>query len=490
MKQGEILQRGPRGHREEVREYAEKPITVDYNYTMSEFLGAATGLKHEEFEDLQPRLEQVDQQLKDWRASGEVGCFDLPYNTDLVKEVKDLVRKSKEWCRDVLVLGIGGSALGARALQQALCHPSHNYFPIGRRQYHSRLFVADNIDPDCFYGLLDDLELKRLLVNVISKSGSTPETMAQFLFVYKLLEGRLGKAHARESFVITTDSDKGGLRRLAELEGFPSLSVPANVGGRFSVLSAVGLFPAALAGIDIEGLLAGARFMDQRLQAAPVAANLAYRLAACYYLAFSQKGRAIQVFMPYAGSLTGLADWLCQLWAESLGKKMTLDGSLVCTGPTPLRAVGATDQHSQLQLFMEGPADKFITFLEVEKFKQSLPIPAAYPEIEGMDYLGGKTFAELLAAEKQATAFNLMKAGRPSLTIKIPEINAFTIGQLIYLFEVTVVAMGGLLKINPFDQPGVEGGKETTSSLMGRRGYEAQGEELEKAPPLLDKYLL
>jgi glucose-6-phosphate isomerase len=484
------LRRGPRGHREEVREYAEKPITVDYNYMMSEFLGEGNGLKQGELEDLKPRLEKVDQRIKDWRASGEIGFFDLPYDKDIVKEIKELVKKCKEWCRDALVLGIGGSALGARALQQALCHPAHNYLPIGRRQYHSRLFVADNIDPDSFYGLLDDLELKRTLVNVISKSGSTAETMAQFLFVYNLFQGRLGTAKARESFVFTTDPEKGGLRRLAETEGFPSLTFPAKVGGRFAVLSAVGLFPAAMAGIDIGGLLAGARFMDQRLQAASVSDNMAYRLAACYYLAFRHKGRAIQVFMPYADSLTGVVDWLCQLWAESLGKKMTLDGSLVCTGPTPVRAVGTTDQHSQLQLFMEGPADKLITFLEVEKFNQRLPIPACFPEIEGMDYFGDKTLAELMAAEKKATAFHLMKAGRPNLTIKIPEINAFTIGQLLYLFEVTVVAMGGLWNINPFDQPGVEGSKETTFGLMGRQGYEAQGEELEKASPLLDNYIL
>jgi glucose-6-phosphate isomerase len=314
--------------------------------------------------------------------------------------------------------------------------------------------------------------------------------MAQFLFIYRLLQGRSGEAQARESFVLTTDPEKGSLRRLAEAEGFPSLVIPANVGGRFSVFSAAGLFPAFMAGIDISGLMAGARFMDQRLQASAVADNLAYRLAACYYLAFSQREWPIQVFMPYAGNLTGVADWLCQLWAESLGKKTTLAGEVVHTGPTPLRAVGVSDQHSLLQLFMEGPANKLITFLEVAAFNQQLTIPACYPEIEGLAYLGGKTLAGLMAAEKKATAFNLMKAGRPSLTITLPEINAFTIGQLLYLFQVTVAALGGLLNINPFDQPGVEGSKQTTYGLLGRRGYEAQREELEKASPLLDKYIL
>lgn len=481
----------PKRHEYQERtDHAKMAITLDYNFVMSEFVGPANGLKEAELEELTPRLENVDQQIKAWRASGDIGFFDLPYHEETVKEIKGLVKQLKEWCRDVLVLGIGGSALGAHALQQALCHPSHNYFPIGKRQYHSRLFVADNIDPDSFYGRLDDLELKRTAVNVISKSGSTAETLAQFLFVYNLLQGRLGTDKARESIILTTDPEKGLLRRLAQTEGFASLSIPPNVGGRFSVLSAVGLFPAAMAGIDIKDLLAGARFMDQRLQTAAISENLAYRLAACYYLAFTRQGRSIQVLMPYAASLTGVADWFCQLWAESLGKKFALDGSLVHTGPTPVRAVGATDQHSQLQLFMEGPADKIITFLEVEKFNQSLTIPSCFPDIEGMNYLGGHTFAELLAAEKKTTAYHLQKAGRPNLTIRLPEINAFTIGQLMYLFEVTVVAMGGLLNINPFDQPGVEGSKQATYGLMGRHGYEAQREELENAPPLLDKYIV
>ena len=175
---------------------------------------------------------------------------------------------------------------------------------------------------------------------------------------------------------------------------------------------------------------------------------------------------------------------------ESLGKKYALDGSIVHVGPTPVRAVGVTDQHSQLQLYMEGPPDKIITFLEVDKFQHTLAIPRLYPEMEGMHYLGGHSFAELLQAEKKATAFNLIKAGRPNLTLHLPEINPFTLGQLIYLFEVTVVVLGRLLNINPFDQPGVEGGKQTTYGLMGRQGFESQRREVENAPPVLDKYVL
>ncbi len=464
-------------------------VTVDYNFAMADFVGAQ-GLTDQDLDALTPRLEAIDQDLKERRRSGELAFYDLPYQEDGLREIRTLARALKEWCWDLLVLGIGGSALGARALHQALCHPSHNYFPIARRQYHSRLIVADNIDPDWLYGLLDDLDLRRTVVNVISKSGSTAETMAQFLFIYGLLKGRLGADRARGHFVLTTDPEKGNLRRLIQQEDFPSLAVPPQVGGRFSIFTSVGLFPAVMAGIDAETLLAGARYMDVRLKGAPVAQNLAYRLAALAYLFASAKQRPLQVLMPYASSLGGVAEWFCQLWAESLGKKHNLRGEVVHVGPTPVRAIGATDQHSQVQLYMEGPPDKLIIFIEVENFQHRIAIPPVFPEIDGLSYLNGHTLNELLAAEKKATAYNLMRAGRPNLTIKLPEINAFTIGQLLYLFEVTTVAAGGLFDINPLDQPGVEGGKQTTYGLMGRPGYDEWRRELESAPPLKPQYLL
>ena len=260
------------------------------------------------------------------------------------------------------------------------------------------------------------------------------------------------------------------------------------MGGRFSVLSAVGLLPAVLAGIDVEELLAGARFMDQRLKDAAPDQNPAYRLAALFYLFATAKSRPNLVFMPYASALAGMADWFCQLWAESLGKRQDLQGQVVNAGSTPVRALGATDQHSQLQLYMEGPPDKLITFLAVDKFKNHLEIPDLYPDQEALSYLGGHSLNELLRVEQQATAFNLMKAGRPNLTLHLPEINPFTIGQLIYLLEVVTVAAAFLFGVNAFDQPGVEGGKQTTYGLMGRRGFETYRREFAEAPPALEKY--
>jgi glucose-6-phosphate isomerase len=462
-------------------------LSLDHNYAMAEFLGES-GLKETELESLAPRLQAFHHDLTALREKGQLGFMELPYQGSVVKEVRQVAKPLLEWCWDAVVLGIGGSALGARALHQALCHPQHNKFPMARRHHKLGLWVADNIDPDHLYGLLDGLDLRRTGFNVVSKSGNTAETLAQFLWIYRLFKGRVGEARARERLIITTDPENGPLRSLAEREGLTSLALPPEVGGRFSVLSVVGLLPAVLAGIDVEELLAGARFMDQQLKNAEPDRNPAYRLAALFYLFATAKRRPILVFMPYASTLTGLAEWFGQLWAESLGKLRELQGNLVPAGSTPVRALGSTDQHSQLQLYLAGPPDKLITFLVVDKFKYDLEIPDLYPDQEALSYLGGHSLNELLRVEQQATAFNLMKAGRPNLTLHLPEINPFTIGQLIYLLEVVTVAAASLFGVNAFDQPDVEGGKQTTYGLMGRRGFEHYQRQFTEAWPASDKY--
>ncbi len=321
-------------------------VGLDYNYAMADFVGES-GLRLEEMQALTPRLAAIQADLAKGRQEGRLAFYDLPYQLDTVKEIRRVAKPLLEWCWEFIVLGIGGSALGARALHQALCQPQHNKLPLARRQHKPSLWVLDNIDPDWMYGILDALEFRRTVVNVISKSGSTAETLAQMLFLFQLLKNRVGEDKARERFIITTDPEKGTLRQLAEKEGFPTLSVPPAVGGRFSVFTSVGLLPAAMVGIDIEELLAGARFMDQRLKTAGPD-NLASTLAALYYLFATAKARPILVIMPYASSLAFFADWFCQLWGESLGKQVDIAGNVVNAGSTPVRALGVTDQHSQL----------------------------------------------------------------------------------------------------------------------------------------------
>ena len=467
---------------------AKMALGLDFNYAMADFV-AEHGLTFEELSALEPRMTEIRHRLEEGRHSGRLAFLDLPYDQGLVREIRTLAKPLLEFLWEFVVLGIGGSALGARALHQALCHPQHNRLPLGRRQHKPSLWVLDNIDPDWLYGMLDALDLRRTGINVISKSGSTAETLAQFLFVYRVLKNRVGEDKARERIIITTDPDKGPLRHLAAKGGFRSLPVPPAVGGRYSVLSAVGLFPAHMVGINISELLAGARFMDQRLKERDFLKNPAYLLAALAYLFATAKKRPIWVIMPYASGLAGMAEWFCQLWAESLGKKYDQQGRVVEVGSTPVRALGVTDQHSQLQLYMEGPHDKLITFIKVEKFQHELPLPPLEMGLKELEYLEGRSLNELLAAEFEATSFNLMKAGRPNLTLTLPEINAFTIGQLIYLLEVATVVAGELFGVNYLDQPGVEGGKLTTFGLMGRPGYESYREEIRHYQPKLLKYV-
>ncbi|HDQ26307.1 MAG TPA: glucose-6-phosphate isomerase, partial [bacterium] len=267
-------------------------------------------------------------------------------------------------------------------------------------------------------------------------------------------------------------------RRIANENGLISFPVPENVGGRFSVLSAVGLLPLASVGVNIDELLRGAAYMDNLCASDSVWKNPAYMRAVLHYIADRKAGNKITVMLPYSNALKDTADWFAQLWAESLGKKYSNDGKVVYEGLTPVKALGATDQHSQAQLYMEGPFDKVVTFIRVEKFRQDIVMPPCFDNMDSIAYLSRKKMSELLNAEQKATEMALTKNRRPNMTISMPEISEFTMGQLIYLLEVETAFIGELYNINAFDQPGVELGKVLTYAMMGRKGYEAKLKEM------------
>jgi glucose-6-phosphate isomerase len=240
----------------------------------------------------------------------------------------------------------------------------------------------------------------------------------------------------------------------------------------------VGLLSAAFSGIDIDELLAGAAAMDRRCLNTPLDKNPAMLFSALMHLAMTVQEKPIHVMMPYSNRLYLLADWFRQLWAESLGKKHNRKGKAIHVGPTPVKALGATDQHSQVQLYIEGPFDKVVCFLRVENFGRDLAIPKIFRDKDGIAYLGGQSFGKLLNAEQSATEVALTQAGRSNLTLHVPEVNAFTLGQLIYLLELATAYSGELLNIDAFDQPGVEAGKAATYALMGKKGYETQRRDI------------
>jgi glucose-6-phosphate isomerase len=421
---------------------------------------------------LAERFGAADAAVDARRAAGDFGFLDLPYATETVGRVLELADGFAQWFEDVVVLGIGGSGLGATALKEALLGPFWNVLNDEERDHFPRLHVIDNPDPFTFRSLLGRIDPARTMFNVVSKSGATAETMAQYLVVREWVESAVGADKARGHFLFTTDPAKGALRQIGEAEDIPMLPVPENVGGRFSVLSAVGLLPAAVCGVDPRALLAGAAAMEERCRTEVLAENPAGVLATLLHQADREQGRPIHVLMPYADRLRSVALWFQQLWAESLGKAVTLGGEARPTGPTPLAALGATDQHSLLQLLMEGPHDKFVLFIEVEDAEADVSIPKRHPGIPSLAYLGGHSLGELLAVERAASAEALRRAGRPNATLTMPRVGAEELGQLLMLFEIATVYGGALYDVDPLDQPGVELGKRLTYGLMGREGVE------------------
>jgi len=446
-------------------------IKLYYKNVTAEIIGDEHGITKEDFTELAEKTPSSIIQLNKERKAGKTPYRDLPYSKENPKRVKDLVAKVKDDCENLVVLGIGGSALGNIALQTALNPYMYNLDNAQRRG--PRLFVFDNVDPVQFGSFLDwvDDKLDKTIFNIISKSGRTAETASQLMIIHKLLSDRLDPEGLRNQVIATTDAKEGILRDITDDAGFKSLTVPEGVPGRFTVLGDVGLFSAAMCGVDIEALLEGARDMDKRVSSEDFYKNPAAINAAINYY-FYNHGKKISVMMPYSYHLKDLADWYRQLWAESLGKTYALDDSEVHIGPTPIKALGATDQHSQIQLYREGPNDKLFTFLQVENFDRDIKIGPAPDYASELEFLAGKNLSTLLNTEKTATEYALLESKRPCLTVVFPEVNAYTVGQFIYLYEVTTSLAGALFGINPYDQPAVELGKEATFALMGKSGEE------------------
>jgi glucose-6-phosphate isomerase len=449
-----------------------KEIILDYNLMLAPRLGGR-GIDPARLTNAAEPFRAAHELVARWRAEGRLGFFDLTSQAEVVEQITEFSGRAGQEFDNVVVLGIGGSALGATALREALRAPAWNELDREARRQLPRLYVLDNIDPTTIAPLLERLDLRRTLFNVVSKSGATAETMAQFLIVRERLAEAFAGEDYRGNLVFTTDPTGGLLRAIADEEGIATMPIPSNVGGRFSVLSPVGLLPAALVGIDIAALLDGARAMETRCGTEELHQNPAGLFATLQFLADTELHAPCQVLMPYSDRLSATADWFRQLWAESLGKRYDLHGREVFRGPTPIKALGATDQHSQTQLYMEGPFDKTLTFLTIRESAADLEIPRLYPEADALAYLGGHTLGELLDAEQRATAHALARQGRMNMTIELPNLSPHSLGQLLMLLQIATIYAGALYEIDPLDQPGVELGKELTYALMGRPGYTA-----------------
>ena len=424
-------------------------LQIDVDNMFADQVGDS-GIPRSLLDEVRAPLADIHGRLNDDARKGLDGEF-APLTlgrtmTESLKAINAEAAKIRQHA-DVVVIGIGGSSLGAKAVWQALRAQLSETSP--------RLHFVENVDPYDLNQTLLHLDPADTAVIAISKSGGTLETVVQFLVLREWLEKKLGRREAKARQWVVTDPKQGWMRKLADAENIPSLPVPPQVGGRYSVLTAVGLLPLAAVGVDIEALLAGAADSAERCASDELESSAALTLASLYYLLDVKRQKRVSIMMPYVNRLRLFVDWYCQLWAESLGKQRKDRDP---AGTLPVRAMGAVDQHSQLQMYLESRLDKMFTFLELMQWEHKLAVPlngheAAFP------YLQARTLADVIHAEFRATRQTITEAGHPNVTILMPALNAHTMGQLIDLYQRTTIYTGMLYGINPLDQPSVEKGK-------------------------------
>ncbi len=437
-------------------------VQFDFTGMLAKAIGIEHGVTDQELGQLESLVSAAGVRVSGARKAGALHFMELPYEAALIDDLVAF-REEMSWVKTFVVLGIGGSALGAIALHHTFAH-----LPTMGNGVAFHCF--DNVDPEELSSFFQTVDLSTTLFNVVSKSGSTMETAAGFLYTRQVLKERFGDAYTRH-LVFTTSQTTGLLKDVGKAEQVRMFTHPDDVGGRFSILSIVGLLPAVFLGLDARALLAGAARMDERCQL-PFHDNPAQQFAALQYASYAFKRQNVVVMMPYSYRLKRWPEWFKQLWGESLGKKEDRQGKEVRVGQTPTESLGTTDQHSQIQLFNFGPHDKNIVFLEVGAFSEDLAISDVPDSVEELGYLKGATFSKLMAAELRGTMTALRENQQPTSRITFPEVSEHAVGQFIFMMEYAAALSGELYDINAFDQPGVELGKDFAYALLGRSGYD------------------
>ncbi|MDT9026140.1 glucose-6-phosphate isomerase [Rossellomorea yichunensis] len=402
-----------------------------------------------------------------------LGWIDLPVEYD--KEEFSRIQKSAEKIKNdsdvLLVIGIGGSYLGARAAIEMLNHSFYNALPKEKRSTPQVLFVGQNISSTYMKDLMDLLDGKDFSINVISKSGTTTEPAIAFRIFRKKLEEKYGVEEARKRIYATTDKSKGALKTLASDEGYETFVVPDDIGGRYSVLTAVGLLPIAVSGVEIETMMNGAAQASEDFSKSELTENPAYQYAAVRNALYN-KGKTIEMLINYEPGLQYFSEWWKQLFGESEGKDQK--------GIYPSSANFSTDLHSLGQYVQEGRRDIFETVIKVSEPRHELKIEKADSDLDGLNYLAGETVDFVNNKAFEGTLLAHTDGGVPNLIVEIPAMDAYTFGYLVYFFEKACAMSGYLLGVNPFDQPGVEAYKVNMFALLGKPGFEEKKAELEK----------
>ena len=402
-------------------------------------------------------------------GSDYLGWVTLPYDYDKEEfsRIKQAAQRIRSHSDALIVIGIGGSYLGARAAIEALSHSFHNQMNDNTQIY----FAGQNISSTYISHLLEMLEGKDISINVISKSGTTTEPAIAFRIFRDYLEKKYGKEEAKKRIFVTTDKEKGALKQLATEEGYETFVIPDDVGGRYSVLTAVGLLPIAAAGLDIDKMMQGAQAAADKYNNADLATNQSYQYAAVRN-ALYRKGKTIELLVNYEPALHYVSEWWKQLYGESEGKDQK--------GLFPASVDFSTDLHSMGQYVQEGRRDLIETVVQVAKPKVELTIREDAANLDGLNFLAGKTMDEVNKNAFQGTVLAHVDGGVPNMVVELDELNEFTFGELVYFFEKACGISGLLMGVNPFDQPGVEAYKKNMFALLGKPGYEAEKEVLLK----------
>ncbi|WDF04312.1 glucose-6-phosphate isomerase [Shouchella hunanensis] len=443
-------------------------IQFDYSKALS-FFG------EHEMKQLQDQVTTAHQALHEKTGAGNdfLGWIDLPvdYDKEEFARIQLAAKKIRQDSDVLIVAGIGGSYLGARAAIEALNHSFFNVLSNEQRNAPQVIFVGQNISSTYIRDLFDLLEGKDVSVNVISKSGTTTEPAIAFRIFRDFLEKKYGKEEARTRIYATTDKEKGALKTLANEEGYESFVIPDDVGGRFSVLTAVGLLPIAVSGLDIEQMMKGAQEARNAYTSPTLEENEAYQYAAVRNVLYN-KGKTIELMVNYEPQLHFVSEWWKQLFGESEGKDQK--------GIYPASVDFSTDLHSMGQYVQDGRRDLFETVLHVEQVDKHIEIEKADQDLDGLNYLAGETMDFVNKQAFKGTMLAHTDGGVPNLIVSIPKLDEYTFGYLVYFFEKAVAVSGYLMGVNPFDQPGVEAYKKNMFALLGKPGFEKEKEELEK----------
>ncbi|MBX8993575.1 MULTISPECIES: glucose-6-phosphate isomerase [Staphylococcus] len=438
-------------------------IQLDYGKTL-EFFG------EHELEQQKDNVKAIHQTIHNGSGAGSdfLGWLDLPadYDKEEFKRIIETAKRVKDHSDVFVVIGIGGSYLGARAAIEMLTSSFRN-----STEYPEIVFVGNHLSSSYTHELIQYLDGKDFSVNVISKSGTTTEPAVSFRLFKQLLEDKYGKDEAKERIFATTDKEKGALKQLATNEGYETFVVPDDVGGRYSVLTAVGLLPIAVAGIDVEAMMQGAAKAREELSSDELENNIAYQYATIRNILYT-KGYTTEMLINYEPSLSYFNEWWKQLYGESEGKDYK--------GIYPSSANYTTDLHSLGQYVQEGRRFLFETVLKVDMPKHDIKIEEDPDDLDGLNYLAGKTMDEVNTKAFEGTLLAHTDGGVPNLVVRVPRLDAETFGYLVYFFELACAMSGYQLGVNPFNQPGVEAYKQNMFALLGKPGYEDKKEALEK----------